>query len=549
MVWRIHSVFTGIVQVRQRTWVISTSVILIVLYSFAITRTVSASIDGQRVFWLDDDMMISMGYGRSLARGNGLVWYPGAERVEGYSNLGWVLIMALVHLLPLPLTLTSLPILIINVLLAVVILVLTARLIHRLEPNATLALPATLLALTISVDLAHWTIYGLEIPLLTALLLWLVLRVVDEAGTGQPKAVTFVLGGLLGIVRVDGVLLTALLCLLALWLNPNRRKVLFVCPLAIAFPLANVLFRLAYYGWPLPNTFYLRLAGWNFADRFHGGLVYVENFLHTYGILWLASGLGAWASQKALPRVLWMMGSPIFLYVIYIGGDAYLDARFFAPWLPIWFLLAFLTPCWLGWRMPSSRYLLSLGLLLATLIHFGAYSSWLDPPDNSDYARTGLTLRSATLPNTTIAVLAAGNVPYFAERKAFDLLGKNDVKVAHQQTQPNVFKPGHNKYDYDWSLAQYKPDLIVPLGWPPGLELRAPGGGAALDYLGWRDSVFFASEFQAYYAGFMLVVSDVMPVFVRADSAEFSRLTRDCEETSEPYLATLNIRLRCSLGK
>ena len=486
----------GLLRIRQRTWLICAGAILVALYSFVIMRTVSANIAGQRVFWLDDDMMISMSYGRSLATGNGLVWYPGAERVEGYSNLGWVLIMAAVHLLPLPSTLTSLPVLIINVSLAVVILGLTARLIRRLEPDAGLALPATLLALIISIDMVQWTIYGLEIPLLTALLLWLVLRVVDEANAGRPKALTFLLTGLLGIVRVDGVLLASMVCILALWLNPKRRDVLLLWPLAIVLPLANVLFRLAYYGWPLPNTYYLKLTGWSFTDRFYRGLHYIKDFLHTYGILWVASGLGAWVSRRALARGLWAIGSLLLLYALLIGGDSYLHARFLTPWLPIWFSLAFLLPHWLGWRPPSLRYVLGLGLLLVAVIILGMYPYWLSPPHNRDYPSVGLALHSATLPESTLAVVAAGNVPYFAERKTFDLLGKNDAGVAHRPVQPHVLRPGHNKYNYDWSLARYQPDLIVPLGWPPPLEQRSQDGHAALGYLGWRDGVFFHRSFR-----------------------------------------------------
>jgi arabinofuranosyltransferase len=41
---------------------------------------------GERYFVLFDDAMISMRYARNLAAGHGLVWNPGAEPVEGYTN-------------------------------------------------------------------------------------------------------------------------------------------------------------------------------------------------------------------------------------------------------------------------------------------------------------------------------------------------------------------------------------------------------------------------------------------------------------------------------
>ena len=43
--------------------------------------------------FLQDDAFISFRYARNLATGHGLVWNPG-ERVEGYTNFLWTLLMA-----------------------------------------------------------------------------------------------------------------------------------------------------------------------------------------------------------------------------------------------------------------------------------------------------------------------------------------------------------------------------------------------------------------------------------------------------------------------
>ena len=40
--------------------------------------------------WIADDAFISLRYAENLLAGHGLCWNPG-ERVEGYSNLSWVL--------------------------------------------------------------------------------------------------------------------------------------------------------------------------------------------------------------------------------------------------------------------------------------------------------------------------------------------------------------------------------------------------------------------------------------------------------------------------
>ncbi len=66
--------------------------------------------EGTRYFTLFDDAMISMTYARNLAHGAGLVWNAGGERVEGITNLLWVIYMSFFHLLPIAVSKISLTI-------------------------------------------------------------------------------------------------------------------------------------------------------------------------------------------------------------------------------------------------------------------------------------------------------------------------------------------------------------------------------------------------------------------------------------------------------
>ena len=61
-----------------------------VCYAGLFIYRTSFVVDGERYFSLFDDAMISMRYARNLARGYGLVWNPGGERIEGYTNPLWV---------------------------------------------------------------------------------------------------------------------------------------------------------------------------------------------------------------------------------------------------------------------------------------------------------------------------------------------------------------------------------------------------------------------------------------------------------------------------
>jgi peptidoglycan/LPS O-acetylase OafA/YrhL len=80
--------------------------------------------------------------------------------------------------------------------------------------------------------------------------------------------------------------------------------------------------------------------------------------------------------------------------------------------------------------------------------------------DEARYTRLGLLIAATTPPDLRIAVAAAGATPYFSERPTEDLLGKNDRHVAKLAPR-GVFSPGHDKWDYAYSLGERNAQLIV----------------------------------------------------------------------------------------
>ena len=74
--------------------------------------------------------------------------------------------------------------------------------------------------------------------------------------------------------------------------------------------------------------------------------------------------------------------------------------------------------------------------------------------------RLGLFLAQHTSPAAIIAVHAAGQIPYYAERQTIDLLGLNDPVVAKGPAS-GPFYPGHDKWNYEYSILGLKPDLIA----------------------------------------------------------------------------------------
>jgi hypothetical protein len=126
-------------------------------------------------------------------------------------------------------------------------------------------------------------------------------------------------------------------------------------------------------------------------------------------------------------------------------------------------------------------------------------------------------LREHTPPETRIGVFWAGALPYFAERPSTDMLGKNDAALARQPAFPGSDKPGHNKFNYDYSLGQRHPDLLVAPVHPAviasaeNLARYSTGNDA---YVG---QLYQNPVFQTEYAANLIFIGEV-PIFVRRDS-------------------------------
>ena len=437
---------------------------LVALMSVLAIRQASISIDGVRYFWLDDDQMISMRYARNLAEGHGLVWNPG-EHVEGYSNFLWTLIMAGVHLLPLPDATTSLAVKLINLGLAFGVLLLTEQLLRRFLPKPGLALPAVLLTLALCGDLLFWSANGFETTLLTVIFLAVVVRLLDEEQTGQPRLLTYLLMGLLPLVRSDALQIWFGTALLAIGISRDRRKTAVFLGISLLLPVAHVLWRRWYYGDWLPNTYYLKVYGID--GLYRVGFKYVLVFVRNYGVALLLAGFGA---LLAMQRRWWLLllGLAITMaYSMMIGGDVYVGySRFLAHEIPVLLVLAAVAAVRFGARFRLvGSFLILMTMSVATLANTGVFYPSMIYSENGNPAKAivaGVLVDRYSDEDASVAVIAAGSAPYFSRRYSIDLLGKSDPVVARERPACCNDRIGHNKFDLDYSLG-LKPDFVMPL--------------------------------------------------------------------------------------
>jgi hypothetical protein len=298
-----------------------------------------------------DDAFISFRYARNLSHGYGLVFNPGFERVEGYSNFLWVLILAGFSRLGLaPESVSH----ILTIAATVVLWGLVAWFAFRTPPAKRwwlLLVSPLFLAATRSV--AVWSTSGLETRLFEVLIVGATLRLVVEveaslAGRTSPRFVSPVLFGLATVTRPDALLIsTAALGAAGVLLAVRRRLTLRSVALPMALYVAMVggheAFRLIYYGQWLPNTYYAKVDSQTWWDM---GATYLGVFALEYAVyLWvplLIAACFAHRSRRTLfvPLLFGAVVIPHAIYIASIGGDHF-EYRPLDLYFPFFFLLLY----------------------------------------------------------------------------------------------------------------------------------------------------------------------------------------------------------------
>src|SRR3954447_11867006 len=229
--------------------------------------------EGRTYFWLFDDGMISMRYARNLADGHGLVWNAG-ERVEGYSNFLWTLVMAAVHGVGFGDSDASVAMMAIGVGVLLATAFVAGRIAAILSPGATWVRVAAMLLAATFYPLVYWALHGLETglaALIVALAVLLALQL--DAAWSTPRGWALAAVAAAGVLTRDDLLLPlAFVVAYAIWRAPRRgRAAAILIGVLAATVAAHAAFRLAYYDDALPNTYYLKLTGIQLGTRLATG--------------------------------------------------------------------------------------------------------------------------------------------------------------------------------------------------------------------------------------------------------------------------------------
>lgn len=394
-----------------------------------------------------DDAQIYLVYMQNLADGHGFVYNVGGEYVEGFTSLLWTLIGALIAMLHLPLE-SSL--LIINILM---IALLLSRLWGYIDTEKFISWKSILFLglIFFTPGFIEWTILSLlETGLWTTLLGSIALGILEKRNTGymvllfvllvlcRPEAMLWgmVLSGVFAYVRYKEISV--------------NRIAHFIPIVAVLLTLSClILWRMSYFGYPLPNTYYAKVSS-DFMSNLFDGMKYTAKTLLQIPMLIPIIGLILIdvlqkmknASLKQLDEkhvLILSIVSITILIPLLTGGDHFQLSRFYQATLPLMIFGAILSL-----RHHISREtLFTVGMLLITMLS----SRWIvyavtNTPLSHEWKiaiegreqseQLNVFFSNGIQPSQ--GVLTAGGTAFTYKGKTIDLLGLNNVRMAHAES-------------------------------------------------------------------------------------------------------------------
>ncbi|MBE7171169.1 MAG: hypothetical protein INR73_11295 [Williamsia sp.] len=427
-----------------------------------------------------DDANIYFVYMKHLAEGKGLVWNPGGERVEGFTSLLWTLLGGLLYKIS-PDRITTL-LLATCFLLSFFTLYGVTRFARKLNGTENKVLTASdliiLALLILPRGFMEWNVLSLmETPLWMFLLTSISLQLGNYYLPGKRIniAVFSLLVVLINLTRPESLAFNFLFIgILFIMLRAEEgwkaalRKTLLPLVAHIGSLAALIGWRLSYFGYPLPNTYYAKVSS-SIKENILSGVRYVLRLFYFYPytafllvmVLFFGAAIllrkkrgqqpAAWTLQEKIALILGVIVCAGFGLPVLAGGDHFIFGRFFQPILPLLALSACNFALWkqyAGVTIRSSRRAVA-ALLLAFLFSL----VFLSKLTLSDFFTSGgsgiifpefeVAVRGRTAGNQlnetfaackrlpSIGAMATGGVGYTYNGNTIDLLGLNNTIMAH----------------------------------------------------------------------------------------------------------------------
>ncbi|MBN1878680.1 hypothetical protein JW823_01080 [bacterium] len=386
-------------------------------------------------FYTVEDAFISFRYCDHFLAGDGLTYNPG-ERVEGYTNFLWIIVMIPFRLFwEFPIA-AKIP----GIMASLMLLILLFNMDGRRVPQSSRRLAGPLAALMVSTSpgIQMWAVAGLETILFTGCLVGAVF--LHEKATRLSRFASGLIFGFASLTRPEGILFFAIF-MITISLQYGYRKIHPLDYLLGYFLIVipHQCFRLLYYKDWIPNTFWVK------SHRYQGGgFAYFKRYLAMTGVLLAPVALWGVIRKSIRSEVihLLVMTFGYLIYVYLIGGDWMPYGRFLIPAIPFVALAAArtITMTSPGFLKRLFQILLGLSIIVTTISarydllrmrpsRYFDILTW-EASHMKDWKVVGEWLRQHANPENTLCTGLAGILPYYAGLRTLDSGGLNDSEIA-----------------------------------------------------------------------------------------------------------------------
>ena len=423
----------------------------------------------QYFFWqIGDDSYIYFRYVEQTLAGFWGQWTPQLAPVEGYSSPLWFMLLLGISHLPLPIDISAR---LLGLFFSALSLFVSWRLSHQLSGSKKQA-DLSIFFIALIAGFYYWGTSGLETPLYTFLYTAFAHAIFSQQRS--PRIYWSYISGIaaaLSLTRPEGIFLLLPLLIISACAASHtysiKLKAVAVFFIAAFMPLTLwLIFRLSYYGLPLPNTFYAKATGDVIAQISNG-------FFYSLPILASCIMLGLiFLSNMTRPQaiLLALIALPC-AFIVGGGGDWMFHFRLWQPILP----LLVITLIWQINNLIHNRQFICLSALLICCLPMALLSIsasdvisalQLQPLSEKEYQEGQMTQSSIALAKKIqqrygrdkkllIAVNHAGALAWALPHANFiDMVGLNDATIAKSK---GVL---HGKYDVNYVLESL-PDIFI----------------------------------------------------------------------------------------
>jgi len=470
-----------------------------ILYFFLAALAVSFAFICFDNKFLQDDAFISFRFIDNFVNGNGLVFNIG-EKVEGYTNLLWVLILSGLKVMGMNIETASQNL---SVLFGVLILFITYFLsdIYKLTENALPKkgraadsgsnvsyfdlIPSIMLVFTAS--FIFWSVSGMETTMFMTFSLAGVYYYIKGKDSSELNYRFPLFIMLATLTRPEGMYFFGLIIIHKVFFafkengagglkslfskNEILSYLIYIVPIIFYFVI-----RYSYYGYLFPNTYYAKTG---MSEVYlNAGLDYFLNFLTSYmlyGILLIAPlYLFKRKENHFLLSLFYLLIFSFIAYTIVAGGDVLKQNRFFLTILPFIYILfaKLMTDIYYKISAKNSQSIaFGVVTVITIVICFYYYSSQKEKLESDIQSENGLVEKMKSTGEwfrtkqlelgrpMTLAATTIGAVSYTAGPNVtvIDLLGLTDEEIAHN---PKII-PEISAGEIGWKERNYNADYVM----------------------------------------------------------------------------------------